>query len=687
LEHQTLIGIDVGGTFTDIVGLTPAGRLVVLKTPSTPREPSRAVLEGVGLLAAELETSVPSLLRSASIVHGTTIGLNTLLTRTGARTALLTTAGFRDILEMRLGFKDERYDLAKAPPRPLVPRRLRMPIRERIEKTGAVSTELAEKDVRSVCRFLADEQVEAVAICFLWSFLNPAHELAAAEICAEMLPDAYVSTSWDVHPELREYDRVSTTVLNAYIGPRVASYTTLLEAALEAAGFGGSIHYLQSNGGMAGRHEVMRAPVRTLMSGPAAGPSAARFFAQAAQTDNYICVDMGGTSFDASVVSDGIVRQSRPNELDSVRIGLPMIDIHSVGGGGGSIAHLEAGLLRVGPRSAGAVPGPASYGLGGTEPTVTDASLVLGVYESTSLAAGLEMKRELAVHATGELADAMGLDIEHTAKAVWEVVNLKVSDVLREITVMEGRDPRAYLLVAGGGCGPTHCCELAEQLGIRSVLVPRVASALCAFGCLVTDLVYDGRRSFPMLLRGAIDTDRIDTVLGALEGELVERMTNDGVEASAISVERSLDLRYRDQLWEIPVPIASGPVSRATIDTAIARFHSRHYELYTYSEVDNVCELVGLVVRASAHRARPSLEWPTSEATTWEPSVSRHVAVFAGSNGKPHAETPVFDGSRAPVGVRLDGPALISAVNTVVLVRAGWSCTLESYGAYRLERN
>jgi len=680
---QTLIGIDVGGTFTDIVGLTPGGQLIVLKTPTTPTDPSSAVLKGVQSLAAEIGTPVDELLGSSRIVHGTTIGLNTLLTRSGAKTALLTTAGFRDIIEMRLGFKEDRYELAKPPPQPLVPRRLRIPIRERVEKTGDVSTPLNEDDVRAACRLLAAEGVEAVAICFLWSFLDPGHELAAAAICGEMLPDVYLSTSWDVLPEMREYDRVSTTVLNAYIGPKVATYATRLEDALQGTGFRGALHYLQSNGGIATRREVTRVPVRTLMSGPAAGPAAARLFAHAAGTDNFICVDMGGTSFDASLVTDGVVRESRPVDLDSIRIGLPMIDVHSIGGGGGSIAHLDAGLLRVGPESAGAVPGPAAYGLGGTDPTVTDASLVLGIYETTSLADGLVMELGPAERAVQVLARGLGLDVGQTAEAIWEVVNLKLADALREITVMEGRDPRDYLLVVGGGCGPTHCCALAEQLGIRSILVPRVAAVLCAFGALVTDVVYDARRSLPMLLHAGADTTTINTVLRSMEDELMARMKDERMDPSIVEIDRSFDLRYRDQLWEIPVPIGKETVSTTTVEAAIQQFHSRHFELYTYSEPENVCELVGLAIRATARRDIPRFNWGSNGSNNWRLLGTRAVTILLDEDGAA-LKVPVFDGDTPPIGRPIEGPALIAEGNAVVFVRPGWSCTLEPFGAYRL---
>jgi N-methylhydantoinase A len=678
------IGVDVGGTFTDIVAPTATGELVALKTPSDPSDPAGAVLRGLGQLAEALELGLGEMLGRASIVHGTTMGLNTLLTRSGSRTGLICTDGFRDILEMRTGHKENRYDLAQAPPEPLVPRSLRLPVRERVAATGEVLAPLREEDVREACRTFAAEGVEAVAICFIWSFMEPAHELRAAEICRELLPEAYITTSWDVLPEIREYDRVSTTVLNAYIGPLVGAYVEDLENQLSLAGHEGVVHYLQSNGGMASGAEVTRVPVRTLFSGPSAGPAVGRMFSVASGSENTIVVDMGGTSFDASVVTAGEIRRTRPVDLDGVRIGLPMVDIRSVDGGGGSIAREDAGILRVGPRSAGAVPGPASYGFGGTEPTVTDANLLLGVYGAGQLAAEVSLDDEAARTVIGQLGDSLGVSSPEAAVGVWQVLAVGLAQTVREITVAEGVDPRRYTLVSGGGAGPAHCCAIAEELELREILVPRPAATLCAFGALIGDIVYEARRSLPVLLDENADIGAVATAIGEMEEQVLGHIREGGGDADEPRIERHLELRYPDQIWEIPVRLEAGEITAEMIDEACDEFHQRHYDLYGFADQNEVCELVGLGVRAVAERDLPEFSWPASPASEWQLLGSRLIA--AGVAGDAAVDVPVYDGSAAPLDTRIYGPAVVADSNTSIFVGRGWSCELRDYGAFQLLR-
>lgn len=697
MAERFVLGIDVGGTFTDVVGLDRGGRPLMFKVPSRPDDPASAVMQGVEAFAEGVGVPVAAMLSDAHLVHGTTMGINTLLTRTGATTALLTTSGFRDMLEIRVGYKEERYELDLEPPVPLVPRRLRLPITERLGSDGEVVVPLDEEGVLAACEFMAGEGVQAVAICFLWSFLDPSHEMRAAELCRRVLPEAFVTTSWDVLPEIREYNRVSTTVLNAYVGPRVVQYVGELAARLEESGFGGTLHFLQSHGGVAHADEVMRVPVRTLLSGPAAGPAVAGFFAGQAGIENAICIDMGGTSFDASVVTAGEVRQSRPVEIDGVRIGLPMVDVHSVGGGGGSIAWVDTGILRVGPSSAGSVPGPASYSLGGTSPTVTDANMVLGIYSPGPIAGGLSLDGGPAEAVIDGLATEIGVGRIEAADGVWRVLTIDLAQAIRDITVAEGRDPRDYVLVVGGGSGPVHCCAIADELDIDRIMVPKAASTLCALGAIVMDVVYELRRSYPMQLSGSFDVEAIDTAFGQLERDLIgmlqgERLAGDGTRVDRqvglryreeeIHVHRGLELRYREQLWEIMVPMASASIDLDTIDEVIGGFHERHHEIYTYSEPDNVCELVSLAVRATVPRQLPDIDWDLGTHDSWvrlgERSV-RHRDRFVAS--------PVLDGHRAPVSVPVEGPALIREELCTVFVEPGWTCTLDPHGAYSLIRS
>ena len=697
MHGSVLIGVDVGGTFTDVVGLDQQNRLLTIKTPSNPEDPASTVLRGIEQFAAAVNLDMAEMLKTATVVHGTTMGMNTLITRTGALTGLLCTSGFRDALEMRVGYKEERYELDLPPPRPLVPRRLRLPVGERVDSFGNVVIPLSEDDVRTACARLVDAGVEAVAICFLWSFLHPEHEQRAAEICAELLPDAFVTTSWDVLPEIREYDRVSTTVLSAYIGPRVVRYVEQLEQALRDKGLKGSILYLQSHGGVAHREEVTRVPVRTLLSGPAAGPSAADFFASAGGYRNAICIDMGGTSFDASVVTDGTVRQTRPVEVEGVRLGLPMVDVHSVGGGGGSIAHVDTGILRVGPGSAGAVPGPVSYGLGGQDPTVTDANLVLGIYGKGRIAGDLSLSGDRAAEALEGLGAEVGVDGHQAAAGVWRVLTIDLAQAVRDITVAEGRDPRDYVLVAGGGSGPAHCCAIADELGITEIIVPKAASTLCALGAILTDVVYEARRSFPTQLGADVDVTSISAALDRLERDLIARLQGGGIrEVNQIDreiglryreddlhVERGFELRYRGQLWEIMVPIADSKVDDQTLAGAVEDFHLRHHDRYTYSEPDTPCELVSLAVRAGVRRPVPEIDWKLGASETWDQIGARPLRLDVNNS----SEIGEYDGTIAPLGVPLVGPALIKEPLCTVFVASDWTATLQPYGAYLLQRS
>ena len=696
MARSTVIGVDVGGTFTDIVGLDQRNRLLMIKTPSDPDDPAGAVLRGIGEFAAAADADADALLSQATIVHGTTMGINTLITRTGAKTGLLCTSGFRDTLEIRVGYKEERYELDLPPPQPLVPRRHRLPVRERVDGRGRVVTPLVEADVLAACDQFAAEGVEAIAICFLWSFLDPGHEQRAAEICAQAMPGAFITTSWEVLPEMREYDRVSTTVLNAYIGPRVVAYLRELERRLRAEGMTGSVLYLQSHGGVAHADEVTRVPVRTLLSGPAAGPSVARYFAAATGHANAICIDMGGTSFDASVVTDGAVRQTRPVTVDGVRVGLPMVDVHSVGGGGGSIAHIDAGILRVGPRSAGAVPGPACYNLGGESPTVTDANLMLGVYGEGPIAGDLWLTSAPAVGALDGLGAQVGVGAVEAAAGIRRVVTIDLAQAVRDITVAEGRDPRDYVLIAGGGSGPAHCCAIAEELGISEIIVPKAASTLCALGAIVTDVVYEMRRSLPTQLNDATDTGAIREALDRLEADLIARLQGEGhddLEAQRavglryreddLHVEHGFELRYREQLWEIMVPIAGGQVDDEVLATAVEDFHVRHHNRYAYSEPETPCELVSLAVRATVHRPVPAIDWDLALSSQW-----RRVGVRTLRIGEDdRVEAGVFDGTAAPQDVALPGPALIVEPLCSVVVAPGWTARLHHHGAYVLDKH
>ena len=714
MSQPVVIGVDVGGTFTDVVAVDRSGSLIITKVASDPEAPEKAVVGGLRALATRMGTDLVQLLSEATIVHGSTLAINTLLTRTGARTGLICTEGFRDITEIRTGYRHDRFDLRAPPPIPLVPRHLRLEVRERIDENGKVMRPLEEADILDACRVFESEGVEAVAVCFLWSFMNATHEHRVTAACERLLPGTYITASSDVLPEIREYDRWSTTLLNAYLGPKFEGYVDRLEDGLREAGLRGRVQYLQSNGGVANRDEIVRVPTRTLLSGPATGPVAARYIAAREGWDNAICIDMGGTSFDTSVVTRGEIRQSRPVDIDSLRVGFPMVDVHSIGGGGGSIAHLDSGILRVGPQSAGSRPGPAAYGLGGSDPTVTDADLLLGLYQEGSIAGGVSLETSPARAAVGSVADEMQMPAEAAAEGIWRVLTDQLAEAVRRVTIAEGRDPRDYVMVAGGGAGPAHCCAIADRLGVTDVFVPRAAPALCAFGAILTDEIHDLRRSYPMRLGDGAAYGELNDALREIQSEVLRRAgagpghaaahrvggtrdARDGTSGGdeAVELRSGIELRYQGQLWEILVWIDGDEIDAATAEEAVNRFHERHDELYAYSEPDTPCEAVSLAVRATVRRDVLLADPPSpDEDREWLPAGSRTITgLWAGSadrsarSGGNAIRAAVYDGADAVAGSPIDGPALIYEPMCVIVVDPGWKAELTATDTYHLSRH
>ncbi|MCX7170112.1 MAG: hydantoinase/oxoprolinase family protein, partial [Proteobacteria bacterium] len=474
------IGVDVGGTFTDFLLIDSAGVSSVFKTSSTPKDPSIGVLDGLAEMAKYVGLSLQEFAAKIDlIVHGTTVTTNAVLTGNGVKTGLLTTAGFRDILEMRRGYREEIYNNKLTPPKPLVPRDLRLPVTERINAAGEVVTPLDMASLRAAATQLKQEKVAAVAICFMHSYANPVHEQAAKKVVAEILPEAYLTVSSELLPQARMYERVSTAALNCYIGPILKRYLTALQLNLKNIGFTGVLLIMQSNGGVATPESTADTAVMTLLSGPASGPVAGIAFAGVQGFENCMTVDMGGTSFDAAVVQKGVPLLRSEGWINRQRLALPMLDIHTIGAGGGSIGWIDdGGLLRMGPQSAGADPGPACYGRGGKLPTCTDANLVLGYLDPNYFLGG-RMKLDLAAARQAietHIAKPLKLSLEDAAAGMYHVMNINMAAGLREITVSRGIDPREYPLVVAGGAGPIHGALIAQELEIPLILVPKESS-------------------------------------------------------------------------------------------------------------------------------------------------------------------------------------------------------------------
>src|SRR6516165_9678234 len=549
------VGIDVGGTFTDFIVADVGAEPVIHKALSTPEDPSIAVLAGLQELAARLDPPRPFAEFIGSIdtvVHGTTVATNATLTHTGARSVLLTTRGVRDALEMRRGIRERQYDNRYTNVKPLVPRYLRIGVGGRLDRTGAEVEPPSLDDITRAIALFREEKVEAVSICFMNAFANPAHEQTAAELLRRELPNAYLTVSTDLLPSIRFYERVSTTALNSYVGPKLAQYLERLVGRLRDAGFRGVLLIMQSNGGVISPQLAREKAALTLLSGPAGGPGAGLFFAKAIGTDRCITTDMGGTSFEASVAigAPGMVNDG---EIARHKLALPMLDIHTIGAGGGSIAWLdEGGLLRVGPQSAGAQPGPACYGNGGKLPTTTDADLVLGYLDPDYFAGGkMRLDPDAARRAIEtEIAGPMRTSVEQAAAGIYRIACNNMAQGVREVTIKRGFDPREFALIAAGGAGPMHSCLICGELEIPLQIVPSCASVLCAYGMLLSSLQHDFVRTFVARL-ATLDWLRLKRVLEEMRREGDQLLAQEHVPPELRQFRVRFDCRYAKQYHEV----------------------------------------------------------------------------------------------------------------------------------------
>jgi N-methylhydantoinase A len=684
------IGIDVGGTFTDLFLWSGEGDIQTFKVLTTPEDPSVGVVTGLTAMAESRGVDIDRFVSEiVCIVHGTTVTTNAVLTRGGARTALLTTEGVRDALEMRRGIREEQYNNRFQNVRPLVPRYLRLPVRGRLDYEGKEITPLDAAQVRAAARFIREEGIQAVAICFMNSFANPAQEQAARSIVQEELPDQYLSVSSEVLPTVRFYNRVSTTVLNAYVGPVLRDYLNNLTGKLDLMGFRGVLLIMQSNGGVALPDLTLRLPAMTLLSGPAAGPRAAVVFAQAQGRDDCILVDMGGTSFDASLVRDGHAATATEGEIDRLRIALPMLDITTIGAGGGSIGWIDkGGLLRMGPESAGAVPGPACYRRGGERPTCTDADLVLGYLDPEFFAGGkLPLDPERARRAVrDQIAQPLGMEVEEAAAGMYRVINANMAHGVRQITIRRGLDPREFPMVVAGGAGALHACMIAEELEIPTLLVPATASILCAMGMVFSDLQHDFVRSRIGPLSQILPSELKELIEDmALEGE--KQLVLEGISRDQMAHQVTLDLRYLKQYHEVILPVSWDTAVRADIGAIAAAFHREHNRLYGYDLAGEgtELELINVRVRALGRTEKPNL--PKVPEGTADPAGAlkgRRLAFVPEEAA--FAPVPVYDGHRLLAGNEIKGPALVERRDTTIFVSAGFAARVDDHATCILRR-
>jgi N-methylhydantoinase A len=683
------IGIDVGGTFTDCVLFGPDGDTRVHKVLSTPSDPSEAVLKGLGDLAEACGLSLGNFLREVDImVHGTTVTTNAVLTGKFARTGLLTNRGFRDALEMRRGIREEFYNNKFTAPPPLVQRRLRLPVRGRIDHEGVEVEPLNLDDVEIAISELKSQDVTAVAICFMHSYANPAHEEAAARLVTERMPDAYLSVSSRVIPQVRFYERTSTTVLNAVVGPVLKRYMESLRRRLSAGGFQGVLRIMQSNGGVTSPEAVASLAASTLLSGPAAAPTAGLAAMQVHGVDGFITVDMGGTSFDAAMVVGGKPSITTSGSVNRFALALPSMEIITIGAGGGSIAWIDDGLLRMGPQSAGAAPGPACYGKGGTDPTCSDANLVLGYLSPTFFAGGrMALDVDAARNAVQtQVADPLGMDTVRAAYGMYKVMNVNMASAIREISVQKGWDPRQFPLICAGGAGAVHAAMIARELGIRRIVVPRDAAIFCASGMLGTDLKHDFVRSHSMTLGGSTEDGQLAVLLGEMTSEADAVLGSEGIRPADRKLVHSVDLRYLGQYHEVSVETTAEQLKEGRWKEIRDAFDDRHDQLYGYAlrEPDAVVELVSVRVSALGITDKP----PTRNEPPAGPDT-RHLVkgyrdVFQPETGE-FASTAVYDGDALRNGNELAGPAIVEKVTTTIFVPFGFTLVVDASGGFVLD--
>ncbi|GKY87710.1 hydantoinase/oxoprolinase family protein [Sinisalibacter aestuarii] len=652
------VSADIGGTFTDIVFQnSDNGDVRALKVLSTPHNPALAVLEGVAKGLGDDE-------HIDFFVHGTTVGLNSVLTRKGAKVALLTTENFRDVYTIQGNNRGEIFSIRWHKPEPLVTVEDTYTVRERIAADGTVETPIVLEELDRLVDAVTEKGYEAIAICFLFGFRNPEHELAAEAYLRARLPEIDIALSHKVSPEWREFDRISTTAMDAFTAPVVRRYlTTLVEQMQGTLPAGGQVHVMESNGGAMTATAAASTPLQTLLSGPVGGTIGGRALADQTGRKNLICVDMGGTSFDASLIVDGLPSTSNEATLEGLPVQMSVVDIHVIGAGGGSIAWDEANALRVGPQSAGSVPGPACYGRGGTEPTVSDANLVLKRLDSANFSGGeLTLDAQAARDACQRLGDKFGLSPEAFAQGVIDIINAKMADAIRTITVQRGIDPRDFALLAYGGAGPSQAAALAEQLDITEVIIPVHPGAFSAYGMLQTDMRHDFKMTYYGDW-GAVDPAEITAHFEALEAEGRAHLKEEGMADDDISFERSVDLRYEGQEYVLTVPAGTGTVDPATVR---AVFNDAYQQQYGHSSTVAGAEVANLRVAALGRLKRPGLPSPVDRQS--RESHSRPVYF----DGAEHATTVVRREAYA-LGDTISGPAIIEEETTTTLIPPGWT--------------
>jgi N-methylhydantoinase A len=664
------VSIDIGGTFTDlVVHDEEEQRSFTGKVLSTPDDPARGVITGLtDLIEDPGEISF--------LVHGTTVGVNAFLERRGTRVLLVTTEGFRDVYAIARGDRKKLFALQYRKPEPLIPLQDIHTVRERMLHDGTVDEPLREEDFDPIVQTIEEEGISSVAVCFLHSYVNPEHEVRAREILKKRVPELSVSLSHEVAREWREYERTSSAVLNAYIAPTVERYLESLEGQLEERGVETRLHVMQSNGGVMTASAARELPIQTLLSGPVGGTIGGGALSEVLDRPNLLCVDMGGTSFDASLIVEGQPSVSTEIELEGLPVLMSLVDIHTVGAGGGSLAYLEAGALRVGPKSAGADPGPACYGRGGTQPTVTDANLLLGRMDPEYFLGGnMDLDKGAAEEAIRGVAEKLDLAPEELAEGILAIINAKMAEAMRTITVEQGIDPREYSLVAFGGAGPMHAVALAQELEIEEVIVPPAPGTFSAFGMLQTDIRHDLTQTFYEAMDSSL-SEELESIYVKLEDEAREVLEDEGVPGSRMELLRTADMRYVGQEYFVNVELPqNGRLTEDALGELNDRFHVAYETRYGHSTPGAPVEFVNLRVAALGELERDVAGFKPPSGGDVPPHDTREV-LFE----EERIPTKIFRRDRLPAGAQVAGSLVIEEDTATTVVPPGWGARVDELG-------
>lgn len=680
--------IDTGGTFTDCVVLDDQGEHKEYKSPSTPEDFSLGVMNAITEAASDLSLSVEQFLNQTElIIHGTTAATNALVTKNVAHTALLTTKGFRDVIEIRRSLKIEThsmYDAYIPPYKPIVPRYLRFGINERTRQSGEIVNVIDETEILKVIERLRQEKVEAVAICFINSYVNSENEKAVAAILKKHLDNVFVSCSYEILPKIGEYERTSTSIINACLGPVVERYINNLETKLKTSGFNGQLLVMQANQYAQSVSAVTRKPAYLMGSGPASAPAGAAMIGEYIGEDNIITADMGGTTLDSGLLSKGTVSLKSGMWLDDDRLGIKVVEVSSIGAGGGSIAWSDSlGLIRVGPKSAGADPGPACYGRGGTEPTVTDAALILGYIPDDYFWGGkLKLDKEAAKGALKKIADQFEMNIEESAQAIFTTISSSMADGITEITTRRGYDVREFSLLACGGGGALCGAFMAELLNTKNMIVPRFAASFCAWSMFCLDIGRDYLRTYISQIDKANIND-INKLFQVMIDEALAEFKVLNVAREDLTIIKSADMRYLGQFHEIESGFSTEEISEKDLKDLKKDFHKKHNELFTFSLPDVPIEFRNLRLIATIKSEKMDLPKIELFSESVDKSIKRTRQCYF--NGK-FWDTPVYDGSRLGAGMTIKGQAIVEEPTTTIVIPPGFSCNIDPYGNYILSR-